>query len=107
MSKNTPLILDSLLLLEQLPIVETNLSQSTKDDIASTIASVRDWFKLFADWMYTSGVGQNAEFRTNNHGSWYVSAYSFISLFTNNQTQKDNAKSLIEKFAVSTIGKKE
>lgn len=52
--------------------------------------------------MATSGKGQNAQYRTNNHGTWFVSAYSLISIFTKNQTQQAYAKNLIEKFATDS-----
>lgn len=56
-TSNIPTLIDSLILLEQIPKVETGMNQTMKDDIANTMSNVRAWFNAFAEWMATSGVG--------------------------------------------------
>lgn len=100
------LILDYLLLLEELPKVQT-MDTSLSTDIATTIASVREWYKSFGTWMYSSGIGHDELYHPNNHGSWFVSAFSLIAVFTKDATLQSQAKTYIQNYAVDNTGKTE
>ena len=52
-------IIDSLMLLESLPNVQTSMDSTMKADIATTIANVRAWFKLFTAWMDTGIIAKD------------------------------------------------
>ena len=74
------------MLLEQTPLVYTDMDQAMKDDIANTMAGVRKWFNSFADWMTNTGKGLRGFYSRNNVGSWHAAAYSSTALFTKNTT---------------------
>lgn len=95
-----PQLIDYLLLLEQLPLVQTNMNAALQTDIATTIAGVRSWFRTFQTWLDTSGVAHDEYYHTNNHGTWFVQSYAMISIFTKDIDSQTKAKAMIAKFGV-------
>lgn len=89
------ILVDALILLEQFSLVETTIDSATAASIASAITNTKQWVSTFQSWMMTSGVGNNERMQANNHGSWFVSAYSSFAYFTGNATAQALASIMI------------
>ena len=90
--------IDGLYLLEQFPKLQTSLPTELKTDIETTIAGAKNWLTSFIQWMDTSSVAFGAQLIPNNHGSWYLSAYSSIPIYLNNTTYIAKTKEYIKVF---------
>ena len=96
-------LLDALMLLETIGTVQT-LSTTTAANIATTVAGVKAWFNLFANWMDVGLIARDERYMPNNHGSWFVATYAHIAVWTQNATLMTNANYYIGNYTVNNTG---